>query len=131
MSHFRKIVLLSGLAGATLVLSGCVVAPAYPYRSYQSRVVVTEPQVVVTQPQVGVDVEYVQMAPPAPYAEVVTVSPGVGYVWLGGEWIWSGGRHHWRSGSWARPPAGRNHWQSGGWNHRPGRGWQHQGGHWR
>ena len=125
MSQFRKIVLCGGLAGAALVLSGCVVAPAYPYRPYyQSRV-------VVTQPQVTADVEYVQTAPPAPYTEVVTVSPGVGYVWLPGLWLWSGGRYQWRSGNWSRPPAGYNQWNRGGWNHQPGRGWYHSGGHWR
>lgn len=124
MSHFRRIVLSSGLAGAALVLSGCVVAP-YPYRPYY------QSHVVVTQPQVGVDVEYVQTAPPAPYAEVVTVSPGIGFVWMEGAWIWSGGRHQWRAGSWARPPSGYNRWESGRWNNQPGRGWYQLGGRWR
>ena len=125
MSHFRKIVLCAGLGGAALVLSGCVVAPAYPYRPYyQSRV-------VVSQPQVTADVEYVQIAPPVPYTEVITVSPGVGYVWLPGLWFWSAGRYQWRGGNWSRPPSGYNQWNHGGWNHQPGRGWYHSGGQWR
>lgn len=123
MSHFRKTVALSSLACATLVLTGCVVAP-YPYRPYQSHY-------VVTQPQPAVDIEYVQLAPPAPYAEVVTVSPGVGYVWITGSWLWSGGRHQWRAGTWSRPPTGYNRWQPGVWNNQPGRGWYQQGGTWR
>ncbi len=122
MSHFRKLVLWSGLAGAALVLSGCVVTP-YPYRPYQSSVVVSQPQRVV-------DIEYVQSAPPAPYAEVVPVSPGAGHVWISGAWIWSGGRHQWQAGYWSRPPVGSNRWQSGGWKHEPGRGWYRQGGYW-
>ncbi len=122
MSHFRKIVWCGGLAGAALVLSGCVVAP-YPYRPYQAGVVV--------QPRVVDDVEYVQSAPPAPYQEVITVSPGVGYVWLGGSWFWSGGRHQWRAGYWSRPPVGYSTWQPHSWGHVPGRGWYNSGGRWR
>jgi hypothetical protein len=123
MSQFRKIVLCGGLAGAALVLSGCVVAP-HPHRTHQS-------QVVVTQPQVTAEVEYVQTAPPAAYTEVVTVSPGVGYVWVPGLWLWSGGRYQWRAGAWSRPPVGYKQWNHGGWVHQPGRGWRHSGGHWR
>lgn len=122
MSHFQKFGLYSGLAGATLVLSGCILPPPLPPRPYF-------PSVVVTQPQIGV--EYVQTAPPAPYSEVVTVSPGVGYVWLPGLWFWSGGRYQWRAGNWSRTPSGYNQWNNGGWNHYPGRGWYHSGGYWR
>ena len=125
MSQFRKIVLCGGLAGAALVLSGCVVAPAYPYRPYY------QSGAVGTQPQGTVDIDYVQTAPPVPYSETVTVSPGVGYVWLPGLWLWSGGRYQWRGGSWSRPPVGYNRWNNGGWNHQPGRGWYHSGGYWR
>lgn len=123
MSHIRKVGILSGLAAAAVVLTGCVVAPA-PY--YQSRAVVMQPGV-----SVSANVEYVQTAPPAPYNEVVTVSPGVGFVWTPGLWYWSGGRHVWRAGAWARPPVGYNTWNSGGWYNAPGRGWYHSGGHWR
>ena len=125
MSQFRKIVFCGGLVGAALVLSGCVVAPAYPYRSYYRT------GAVVTQPQVSVDIDYVQNAPPEPYAETLTVSPGVGYIWLPGLWLWSGGRYQWRGGSWSRPPVGYNRWNNGGWSHQPGRGWYHSGGYWR
>lgn len=121
MSHFQKFGLYTGLAGVTLVLSGCILPPPLP-RPYF-------PAVVVTQPQVAV--EYVQTAPPAPYSEVVTVSPGVGYVWLPGLWLWSGGRYQWRAGNWSRPPSGYSQWNHGGWSHNPGRGWHHSGGYWR
>ena len=32
----------------------------------------------------------VDAAPPAPQAETIVVSPGPGYVWVGGEWVWHG-----------------------------------------
>ena len=127
MSHVHKIGtkigILSGLATAALVLTGCVVAPA-PY--YQSRVAVVQPGA-----SVSANVEYVQTAPPAEQTEVVTVSPGVGFIWTPGFWYWSGGRHVWRAGVWTRPPAGYSSWNRGGWYHTPGRGWYHSGGHWR
>lgn len=123
MSHLRKLGILSGLAAATLALTGCVVAPA-PY--YQSRVAVVQPGV-----SVSANVEYVQTAPPAEQIEVVTASPSVGYIWTPGLWYWSGGRHVWRAGVWTRPPAGYSSWNRGGWYHTPGRGWYHSGGYWR
>ena len=55
------------------------------------------------------------VAPPAPYAEVVPVGPFPGAVWIGGYWGWAGGRHNWVAGplgagrpgyAW-RPTAGR------------------------
>jgi WXXGXW repeat (2 copies) len=127
MSHVHKIGskigILSVLATAALVLTGCVVAPA-PY--YQSRVAVVQPGA-----SVSANVEYVQTPPPAEQTEVVTVSPGVGFIWTPGFWYWSGGRHVWRAGVWTRPPAGYRSWNRGGWYHAPGRGWYHSGGHWR
>lgn len=123
MSHFRKLSLLAGLATAAAVLTGCVVTPYY-----QTRVVTTQQGAPVAS---GASVEYVQTAPPAPYTEVVTVSPGVGFVWTPGLWYWSGGRHTWRAGVWQRPPYGYSTWNHGGWYNTPGRGWYLNGGYWR
>lgn len=125
MLRTHKIGILSVLASSIIALTGCVVAPS-PY--YQSRVAVVQPGVAVTA---TANVEYVQNAPPAPYNEVVTVSPGVGYVWTPGIWLWSGGRYTWRAGVWSRPPTGYSTWSNGGWYHSPGRGWYHSGGYWR
>ena len=122
MSHFRKLGILSGLAAAAVVLTGCVVAPA-PY--YQSRVAVVQPGV-----SVSANVEYVQTAPPPAYNEVVTVSPGAGHVWQPGLWLWSGGRYQWHGGSWTRPPAGYSLWHGGVWVQQPSRGWYLFRGHW-
>jgi WXXGXW repeat (2 copies) len=56
------------------------------------------------------------------------VSPGVGYVWIDGDWFWSGGRYQWHAGHWDRPRAGRA-WVRGSW-HSSGRGYHWQRGHW-
>jgi hypothetical protein len=131
-THCQKLGVLGVLTAAILFLTGCVVTPLY-----QTRIVTTQqasPVVVGaanTPATVNANVEYVQTAPPAPQYEVVTVSPGVGYVWTPGLWYWYGGRHVWRAGVWQRPPSGYNHWNHGGWYHTPGRGWYHNGGHWR
>lgn len=123
MSRVRRLSILGGLAAASVVLTGCVVTPYY-----QTRVVTTQPSVAVTA---NSNVEYVQTAPPAAYNEVITVSPGVGYIWTPGLWYWYGGRHVWRAGNWQQPPYGYRTWNNGGWTHVPGRGWQHNQGYWR
>ena len=123
LNKIRKLSILGGLAAASVVLTGCVVTPYY-----QTRVVTTQPSVAVTA---NSNVEYVQTAPPAAYNEVITVSPGVGYIWTPGLWYWYGGRHVWRAGNWQQPPYGYRSWNNGGWTHVPGRGWQHNQGYWR
>ena len=70
-----------------------------------------------------------QVAPPAPQVETVIVSPGSGYVWVGGEWVWNG-RWVWVSGHWILPPWSGAIWISGrSW--RGSYGWHHERGHWR
>ena len=111
---FNTRLLIAPLAATTL-LSACVVAP-YP----GGRVVYSEPVPAARygyeQPGVVVDV-----APPAPYVEVVPAIPFAGAIWLGGYWGWNGGRHSWVPGRWDQPRAGY------GW--RP-RTWVQQGGRW-
>lgn len=128
MSHiqktFIKTALLSAVTGGALLLTGCVVAPHH-------RVYVPQVAVPAGTPSTNTTVEYVQSAPPPEYTEVITVSPGVGYVWLPGLWYWSSGRYTWRAGHWARPPAGYSSYHRGTWGHTPGRGWYHSGGGWR
>jgi hypothetical protein len=70
---------------ATLGLTGgCVVQPLEP-AGY-----------------VSTDV-YVASDPPPLIAETIPVSPGIGFVWVGGGWVW---RDHWvwEAGRWQRPP---------------------------
>lgn len=72
---------------------------------------------------------YVAQAPPPPRVETVYVSPGPGYVWVGGEWEWRG-RWVWTSGHWAYPPRPGVVWVSATWVHGP-RGYYRHHGHWR
>jgi hypothetical protein len=66
--------------------------------------------------------------PPPPVEPVPMVSPGPGYVWVGGEWVWNGG-WYWRAGYWDVPPGPGVIWVGGYWGRGP-RGWERHGGHW-
>ena len=78
------------------------------------------------QPQVV----YVQQEPPPPRYEAVVVSPGPGFVWVGGEWGWNGG-WAWSSGRWCAPPYRNAVWVGGSWEQHHSHGWGHHPGHWR
>jgi hypothetical protein len=71
----------------------------------------------------------VNAAPPAPPAETVVMSPGPGYVWVGGEWVWNG-RWVWAPGHWVIGPRPGAVWVGGVWVH-DRYGWRHRGGYWR
>ncbi|HEY3756947.1 MAG TPA: YXWGXW repeat-containing protein [Opitutaceae bacterium] len=64
--------------------------------------------------------EVVVNAPPPLQTEIVTVSPGPEYVWIGGHWGWSRRHWVWVGGYWAH----RHHpgavWIGGHWDRRPG-----------
>ena len=92
-----------------LVVSGCVVAARVPL-------------------PVG-PVVYVDRAPPAPYNEPIAVSPGPGYVWVGGYYGWTGRDYVWTRGYWSLPARGYSRWNPGYW-HRDGRGHYWVPGHW-
>jgi hypothetical protein len=105
----KHITLVLALASATL-LSACIVVPAHRGGYYADSGVV------------------VDVAPPAPYAEVVPVLPYAGAVWIGGYWGWNGGRHRWVPGYYERPRPGYRYephrWESnGGRWHLRGGGW--------
>ena len=95
-------------------LSACVVAPYRGYGGYGGG--------VYDQPSVIVDV-----APPAPYAEVIPVVPFLGALWIAGYWGWQGGRHSWVPGRYERPRPGYG-WNPHGWVKQGGQGGQ--GGRW-
>ena len=99
--------------GAGALLSGCVVAPAYPVDNYG---------------YAGADV-YAPMAPPPLQAEIIPIAPSPSYLWIGGSWGWSGSRYNWRPGRWAMPPRPGYRWQARPWSHGP-RGWNGGGGGW-
>jgi hypothetical protein len=69
---------------------------------------------------------YVQVGPPAPIVETVPVSPGPGYVWVGGYYRWNGDRYVWVHGRYVRHAG---HWCGGHWRHEH-RGWYWVAGGW-
>jgi hypothetical protein len=92
------------LLAAALTAGGCVVAERRE-----------EPPVVYEQP--------------APVQETVTISPGPGYVWVGGEYEWSGTRWLWVPGRWDRPARPDAAWERGRWRDSRHHEWER--GHWR
>ena len=116
-----KFLVLPALA---LVLSACVVAP-YPRQvAYGQGSGYGYGQPVPAQNEV-----YVNVAPPAPYVEVIPVLPFLGAVWISGFWNWQGGRHHWSPGYYDRPRAGYGYRQHS-WSQRGPGQWQQNGGGW-
>jgi hypothetical protein len=105
---------------ALLSLSACVIAYRPPPH---------EAMMVENGPAPGEVV--VDQAPPGAAAEVVTVAPEPGLVWIGGYWGWYGGRYVWVSGGWHRPPRPGVVWVGGYWARRPMGGHVWVQGRWR
>lgn len=99
------------------LLSACVVAP-YPERP----VVYTQPV-----PAYG-DGVVTDVAPPAPYVEVVPAIPYAGAIWISGYWGWRAGRYQWEPGRWEHPRPGYA-WRPHAWVRQDGR-WHLHGGAW-
>jgi len=90
MTHLSRGLVVGLLVAATAVVStGCVVHAR------------TRPVGVVYTNEV-----YATAAMPPPRVEVVTVSPGAGYVWTRGYWHWNGGSWVWIGGQWQAQRAG-------------------------
>jgi hypothetical protein len=73
---------------------------------------------------------YVPSPPPPAVRETIVVSPGPGYVWIGGYHAWNGSAYVWTPGRWELRPARRHAWVPGHWKH-DRRGWYWVEGHWR
>jgi WXXGXW repeat (2 copies) len=67
--------------------------------------------------------------PPGIPIVIQPVSPGAGYIWIGGEWFWNGNAYTWRDGYWTRPHD-RHVWSPGHWRKSRG-GWFWVPGYWR
>jgi hypothetical protein len=124
-----RLLILAPLSAA--LLSACIVAP-YPGRP----VVYSQPVPAYAQPAPAYgqpvptdgDEAVVDVAPPAPYVEVVPAIPFAGAIWIGGYWGWRGGRHAWVAGRWEHPRPGYS-WRANAWVHEGGR-WHLHGGGW-
>ena len=125
MSLSRTRLLL--VASSVLALSACVVAP-YPRHAVYGAPGYGAPVYGAPVPMNEGPVVVVDVAPPAPYVEVVPVMPYPGAFWIGGYWGWNGGRHAWVPGGWHQPRPGyvyRPH----AWVQNGGR-WHQHGGVW-
>ena len=65
--------------------------------------------------------------PVAPYYQR-PFAPGLGYIWIDGDWMVRGGRYVHQQGYWS-PPRGNRHWQNGRWQ-QYSNGWQWRNGYW-
>jgi len=75
------------------------------------------------------DTVYVADGPPAMQTEVVSVSPGAGFVWVPGWWNYDR-TYVWVGGVWQRPPRAGAVWVTPVWR-RSSRGWYLTRGRWR
>lgn len=107
------------VSASAVLLSACVVAP------YPQRVVYSQPVPAGQPADAGVIVD---VAPPAPYVEVVPAIPFPGAFWIGGYWGWNSGRHVWVPGRWEHPRPGYQY-RPHAWVQQGGR-WQLHGGGW-
>jgi hypothetical protein len=80
--------------------------------------------------RLGIDVVYVDRAPPPRRVEVVPARPGPEFVWIEGHWAWANNDYAWHQGRWERPPRRHAHWVRGRWR-KHGHEWYWEPGHWK
>ena len=111
----------------TLALSACVVSP-YPRHVVYGAPVYSAPAPAYGGPAEEGSIAVIDVAPPAPYVEVVPAVPYAGAIWIGGYWGWAGARHAWVPGRWDHPRPGYS-WRPHAWVQIGGR-WHLRGGGW-
>lgn len=113
-------------------LTACVVAPYRGYGGYAGgyggQRGYGQPVPPVGQGSYDQAPIVVDVAPPAPYVEVIPVLPFLGALWIAGYWGWYGGRHQWVPGRYERPRPGYG-WNAHSWVQQGGR-WHLHGGGW-
>ncbi len=83
---------------------------------------------VVIEASEGVEVVYVEKAPPASKVEVIPKRPTPRAVWIPGYWKWKGNKYFWAPGHWEKKPRGTA-WAPGQWK-KTHRGWVWTAGYW-
>jgi hypothetical protein len=71
---------------------------------------------------------HVNVPPPAPRVEVMTVAPSPAHFWVAGHWRWNGHAHVWVAGHWVKSRPNQV-WVRDHWAHR-GNEWFYYPGHW-
>ena len=79
---------------------------------------------------IGLDVVYVDRAPPPRRREAIPARPGREFVWIEGHWAWASNDYAWHPGRWERPPRHHAHWVQGRWR-KHGPAWHWEPGHWK
>jgi len=102
------------LVGIVLIADGCA--------SRRTRT-------VVVGSDEGVEVVYVETAPPALRVEAIPTKPVPKAVWIPGYWEWKGNKYVWVPGRWEKKPRGTA-WAPGQWK-KTHRGWVWVPGYWR
>jgi len=116
--HTEKLAKLTGAGVLLAGMIGCTVDVYSP----------PPREVVVSNGPADEDV-VVDEAPPPPEVDVEGDPPGVGFVWVDGEWIRHGGRWEWTHGHWDHPPHAGARWVRGRWDHGD-HGYARVRGHW-
>jgi hypothetical protein len=70
----------------------------------------------------------VRARPPVEKVEVVTATPGPGYIWVKGHWRHDGSTYLWVAGHWEAPRPSAT-WRAGHWEEEDG-GWYWVEGEW-
>ena len=123
MKNSRLLVGIVASALGLVFLAGCVTRTVYVERR------VPAPATTGTATPGTDDSIVVQSEPPPLREEVITVSPGPDFFWVGGYWYWRNG-WVWIGGHWDHRPRPGAIWVAPVWEHHP-HGWIYSHGHWR
>ena len=104
------------LAQISLFALACGAAPLGASAGVEIGINISGPEVIVGS------------QPPPLRTEIITMSPGPGYIWIRGHWAWRHERWDWEGGRWDRVMQPGSTWIPGQWIAR-GNGWAWSEGH--